>query len=338
MSTNDTEHTAPCPCGSGKLYKDCCMLRNKEGSGDNPLDGLFSDIFEALEEQEFMSKAEAETYFEHYMQEQRQKTVDDFHGLSSDQMHRFLYSPFESPDLVEFPEVSDTSAPIMRLFGMLTEAIGEKGLKTTAKGNLPRQFCRDTALAYSGEELYNYLSQIKQINMEMDFFDMHITRLTAQLAGLIRKYKGKFILTKKYRKLKEKSGLGGMYQLILKTYVRKYNWEYYMPISGVHLMQHSFLFTLYLLSLYGDEWRNIEFYQDCFLRAFPMAVELVEPLPSRNPETVIRLCFAIYSIDRFAKFMGLIDHKDEPGSARKRLTHVKKTPLLDKVVRFHLSA
>lgn len=63
-------------------------------------------------------------------------------------MHRILKVPFASPELVCIPEVLDTNptAPILRLFSLLTDAIGEQGLKPTAKGNLPRKFCREAAL------------------------------------------------------------------------------------------------------------------------------------------------------------------------------------------------
>lgn len=36
------------------------------------------------------------------------------------------------------------------LFRLLVDAIGEQGLKPTAKGNLPRALCREAALAYWG--------------------------------------------------------------------------------------------------------------------------------------------------------------------------------------------
>jgi hypothetical protein len=45
-------------------------------------------------------------------------------------MHRILAFPFESPELVTYaPLVAPgSSAPILTLFGLLAEAVGEKGL------------------------------------------------------------------------------------------------------------------------------------------------------------------------------------------------------------------
>ena len=72
-------------------------------------------------------------------QQRDRRPMDDFEGLSSEQMHRLINFPFESPEIVQFPSLlsAPPSAPIAALFGMLADAIGEDGLKPTATGNLP---------------------------------------------------------------------------------------------------------------------------------------------------------------------------------------------------------
>lgn len=57
----------------------------------------------------------------------------------------------------------------MRLFQMLVDAIGEQ------------EHARRTR--YGG------------INREEDFFDLHVVRIVAEMAKLIRRVKGKFVLT-----------------------------------------------------------------------------------------------------------------------------------------------
>ncbi|MCB1677238.1 MAG: hypothetical protein KDI16_00970 [Halioglobus sp.] len=68
-------------------------------------------------------------------------------------MHQTLNFPFASQGLIRFPKArhANPGAPILTLFELLTDAIGEQGLKSTAKGNLPR-FCREAALVYWGEQ------------------------------------------------------------------------------------------------------------------------------------------------------------------------------------------
>src|SRR3546814_19281633 len=85
---------------------------------------------------------------------QNQRPREEFHGLSPEQMHRILNQPFNSPELARFPELLNSmpAAPILQLFELLTDAIGDDGLKPTAKGNLPRNICREAAQAYWGAE------------------------------------------------------------------------------------------------------------------------------------------------------------------------------------------
>ena len=75
-------------------------------------------------------------------------------------MHRFLHFPFETPDLVTFSPCLDITpeAPILTLFSLLTDAIDDDGLKTTATGNLPRNFCREVARAFWGKGVCKILS------------------------------------------------------------------------------------------------------------------------------------------------------------------------------------
>jgi hypothetical protein len=137
-------------------------------------------------------------------------------------MYRMLNFPFTSPELARFPEVIDTApaAPILTLFSLLVEAIGEKGLKPTAKGNLPRKFCRHAALIYWGEETYGERTRFGGINREDDFPDLHITRLVAELAEMVRKYKGRFILRRDARKFLDGDGLASIYPKLFQTYLK----------------------------------------------------------------------------------------------------------------------
>lgn len=192
MKTPGTGRNDPCPCGSGKKFKHCCMGKeNSTASGHGA--GVMSELLrKALEGRQFNSLEEAQTFLHQHTQQQNRRQLDEFYGLSPEQMHQMLNFPFASPGLVRFPEVLDATpaAPILTLFQQLTDAIGEQGLKPTARGNLPRNFCREAALAYWGEQRYQEKTRYGGINCEKDFDDLHVTRLVAELAGLIRKIQG----------------------------------------------------------------------------------------------------------------------------------------------------
>ena len=220
---------------------------------------------------------------------------------------------------------------------MLLEAIGEKGLKPTAKGNLPQKFCREATLAYWGGEVYREKTRFGGINREEDFMDLHITRLTLELAGLIRKYKGKFILSRNCRALLSGKGLAELFPRVFRAYVEQFNWSYRDRYPELRFIQTAFLFTLYLLMRYGDTWRPHEFYEDSFLRAFPM---LPDELPQHQvftPEEEVRRCYTWRTLVNFVGFFGLA--AVEPVSD-KRFCHeyrVKGLPLLHASVQFQLS-
>lgn len=211
--------------------------------------GVTRPVAQCKAEQESTIK----TPIERHVQQQNQEPLDEFHGLSPEQMYRMLHFPFVSPALVRFPEVQDASptTPIMSLVGQLIDAIGESGLKPTAKGNLPQKFCRDAALAYWGEEVYRENTRYGGINREEDFIDLHVTRLVAELAGLIRKYKRKFILSRNCRTLLAQQCSAALHPQMFRAYTERFNWAYWDRYPDLRFIQTAFLFTLYLLTRYG---------------------------------------------------------------------------------------
>ncbi len=334
-----TGRNAPCPCGSGKKFKECCLEKDGLGASGRGSAGASADLHRALEDVQFTSLSEVQAFIERHTQQRNQAPVDEFHGLSPEQMHRMLHFPFASPELIRFPETLDTNpkAPILTLFSLLAETIGGQGLKPTAKGNLPRKFCREAALAYWGETAYRENTLLGSINREDDFPELHITRLVAELAGLIRKYKGRFILSRDCRALLAGEGPASIYPRLFRVYVEQFNWAYRDRYIEHRFIQASFLFTLYLLTLHGENWLPQEFYEDGFLRAFPMVLDEVPPGPVFTPEEEVRLCYTWRTLVNFVGFFGLatVDPVSEKHFCYR--CRVKSLPLLREAVQFHVS-
>ncbi len=324
----------PCPCGSGRKFKKCCLLKQEPLPFGRGAAGASDDLHQAIE-----GKAEIRAIVGQHVQEQNRSPLDEFHGLSPENMHRMLNFPLASPEVVRFPEVLDTNpiAPIAALFGMLTDAIGKKGLKPTAKGNLPRNFCREAALAYWGEEVYRENTRFGGINREEDFPDLQITRLTAELAGFIRKYKGRFILSRNCRTLVTGQGLAALYPRLLTAYVVQFNWAYRDGYPELRIIQTAFLFTLYLLTRYGDTWRSHEFYEDSFLRAFPMVLDELPHHDVFTPEEEVRLCYTWRMLVHFVGFFGLAAVEPVSDTHVCHEYRVKRLPLLHDTVQFQVS-
>lgn len=342
MTTIPPGYNDPCPCGSGRKYRHCCLLKENIAALEPGPDAgnVFADLRRELASRTFNSMDDLQDFTDNYMEQHNRAPLDDFHGLSPDQMSALLYTPFDSPRLVTFPEpiAITPEAPILTLFLMLADAIGERGLKSTVKGNLPRAFCREAAEIFRNTAEQEGLTRFDHINSETDFMELHVTRLTATAAGLVRKHHGRFKLTRKCRKLLDATGAGGIYPHLFRTYVQRYNWCYADGYPELPFIQQSFLFTLYLLRRYGVEKRPHRFYEDAYLQAFPVLLEQIKPgLYSRStPEQQLRSCYTLRALVRFAGFLGLATVENASKDIMDRDYRISSTPLLKQAVHFHL--
>lgn len=333
-----TGRNDPCPCGSGRKFKHCCLGQSKMPCSSGRGAEAFAEIRQAMEGREFDSFEELQTFVCDLNGQHNRRPIDDFHGLSPDQMYRLMHFPFDSPDLVEFPPRLGTtpSAPILSLFQVLTEAVGERGLKPTAAGNLPRKLVQEAALTYATDELQRELMRFRSIRSEDDFPDLNVTRLVAGLAGLIRKYRGRFVLSRDCRSIMAERGLAGIYPRLLQTYAWRFNWGYRDGYPDLYLIQDSFLFTLYLLGRHGEDWRSNTFYEDAFLRAFPLVLDEVPPEHYSTPEDTVRRCYSWRCLEQSAAFLGLVEIRQEPGRMLDPIFELRKLPLLDEAVIFKI--
>lgn len=336
MSALSVGRNDSCPCGSGKKFKRCCLGKESGAAPAQAAASASEALHNALKGHQFNSLEEAQAFVTRHVEMQNQRPLEEFHGLSPDQMRRIMDRPFNSPELVRFPESLDSipTAPILQLFALLADAIGEQGLKPTAKGNLPRNFCREAAQAYWGDEKYQDNTRYGGINREEDFFDLHVTRMVAELAGLIRKYRGRFILSRDCRKLLTDGGLAAIYPRLFRTYVEKFNWAYRDGYPDLHLIQSAALFTLYLLVRYGDVSRSQAFYEQAFLRAFPMLLDELPANEAFSPEEKVRSCYTWRVLVNFASFLGLATVESTSDDLLNREYRVKSLPLLGQIVQF----
>ena len=339
MKTSGIGRNDPCPCGSEKKFKHCCLGKEGRAAPNESANNASEALRRALEGRHFNSLEEAQTFATEHARQRNQRPMAEFEGLSPEQMAWMLHQPFTSVRLVLFPEVleSQPSARILHLFSLLIEAIGEKGLKPTAKGNLPRQFCRDAALAYWDEKTHQERTRFGNINREDDFLDLHVTRLVTELAGLVRKYKGKFILSRDCRRLLTEGGLAAVYPKLFKAYVEQFNWAYRDGHAELRFIQQAFLFTLYLLTRYGDTWRSQTFYEDAFLRAFPIVLNDVPPSPYCTAEEELRRCYTWRTLVDFVRFLGLAEVEKVSDDILCHEYRVKALPLLCEAVQFQIT-
>lgn len=327
---------APCPCGSGKKYKRCCLGKADNAFPGNPTQSIMMEVQDAIDGHDFTSIEELNKLTSQIANRQNQTTKKDFCGLSAEQMHCFLYSPFDSPDLITFSTQSSAQpqSRIMTLFLALVNALGDTGIKATAKGNLPLSLCKEMAQRFMEKKGYPLDLRYRSIRTELDFEELHCTRLVAVMAGLIRKYRGKFLLTKKCQQMLAAQDEGKIYFELFKTYVMQFNWGYRDGYPDIELIQMAFLFTLFLLHKYGGVAQTQSYYGDKFITAFPMVCQMMPESNYSTPEEDVRRCYSLRALERFAGLFGLIEFEGISDNILDRNHKIVKSQNLDKFVVF----
>jgi hypothetical protein len=95
-------------------------------------------------------------------------------------------------------------------------------------------------------------------------------------------------------------------------------------------VQHSFLFTLFLLTSFGDTERSQQFYEGKFITAFPMVLHSFPETSYSSTDEQARHVYFLRALDRFAAFFGLAKLVMEPGERYRSKCVVRKTALLDR--------
>lgn len=99
-------------------------------------------------------------------------------------------------------------------------------------------------------------------------------------------------------------------------------------------IQQSWLFSLWLLHCRGAEQRDLAFYEDNYLRAFPMLLDRVEGSAYESKERVINGAYASCIFHQFPVLFGLVDCiKHDPEDILSDYS-VKATPLFSRLVTF----
>lgn len=275
------------------------------------------------------------------MLSKNQATIDDFLGLSSSQVHHLLNNGDNPSDFYVISEALSTqpSAPVLYLVDAIAEAVEAtqgKGLKATATGKLPQKLCQSVFLEYRKPWLGTMIYNFAKVHKEDDFLALQVARLLMQITGLLRKTKGQFHLTQKYKKLSAKDGNKRIFSVLFKAYCFEFNWAYCDRYSDMPFVQQSALFSLYMLSAMGHVKQAESVYADTFLQAFPIAsreVEFENQYISADKET--GHCYTLRVTHRFCWFMGLVSVELPEGQNGLRSDKlIKKLPLFDELMTF----
>ncbi len=284
--------------------------------------------FESLED---LNKALA-AHFE----KMNSRAIADFQGLNPTQMHLLLQQTFQpdSPLKVKTP----TSAQLERIpFFLLTvdllKAVQAAGqVKATSKGNLPVALCKELyAKKYILHEMIE--SGITKAYKEEDYQALHAAHIVSKKAGFLRLLKGKIMLTKKAEKLLQPEHQPTLFEELLETYCKKFNWGYLDGIEDQSAAQNEMGFLMLLLSKFGDQDRKSDFYAEKCLEAFPI---LKTHLGKGYFPATVEMSHAveIRFLHHFAAWFGLATAVVVENVRYQRDQSYHKTPLMDELFRF----
>lgn len=254
-------------------------------------------------------------------------------GLSPMDMHRILYQAFEPSSPVGFrasiPAEVLEKIPLLNLVLAFLNRLKDIGeLRLTAKGNLPRKLVL---------ELYD-LGHIKQygvdegifkINKEADAIYIHQTRLLCDLSGFIKKRKNKISLTAKGKKLLNHPDKSDLLKSLFISNIHKFNLGYFDGYPESTGLQVTFGYTLYLLLKYGKEERNVSFYADKNIKAFPHLLQDFQHHWLTQEETYAS-SYKIRIFERLLVLYGLVDFREE-GQYSNRQAFTKTSDWFDAV-------
>ena len=245
-----------------------------------------------------------------YQQKINSSPLDHFDGLSPEQIHVLLYSPFASGSVLQFRKDMDVhvdKAPFFKLSEILINEIQQAGrLKLTVNGNLPVRIC---------ELLYNQ----KLINFQyMDFAGRIREEEIAYLwplkqylldAGIVKKRNNALSLTKNGEKLMKESASVRFIQ-IFNYLANRFHWcNFYELQDDGRYGQMGWAYSLVLLTKYGNHPRKSDFYSLKLIQAFER--DLWDGIHKDKSAEDYHFAYNIRFFECFANWFGLVNIERE---------------------------
>jgi len=220
-----------------------------------PIRELVNGFMEFMADQERKGPDWMIKEFARLVAEQNQRPLPELGGLSPDQadlLHTcgWWAEPFPirlEPNL-SFEQVGHTQ--FLHDVRAFLQAVEEwEGAPTTAAGNLTRAFVEHMLERLSLKPGYlAMMRQVCKVINESDIWALHIARVVCQIGKLLRKYKKRFVLTRKARELLPEDRAGALYHHLFHTMFREFNLDYISHWADVPTIQATLPYELYRIS------------------------------------------------------------------------------------------
>ena len=297
------------------------------------------ELMQALAEKQPETLEEAEAIFMEIAQKYTSEIAVDLGDYSVDQVGAVLESDWQSPNSVvqlhediptDMLEKSDFLSDACLFLGVLHE---QQGVEATEAGNLKRNLVKELSEQMRGcKHFLETRSGLKTVFNEEDVSPLDALRHVVQYAGLIRKYKGEFLLTKKGERLFSENHRGELFKELFLSFFREFDLAFF---GGEELpeIQDSIAYSFLRLKDLAVDWVSIE--SICEKLFLPGVLEL---FPQSDATGIADAPFyaELRILKPLANF-GLLElrHKrNEELPKTQEIAEVRKTPLFDAFLEF----
>jgi hypothetical protein len=299
---------------------------------------VFDEMRAAMKGQAFKSIEEAQAFADAWLGKKNVEPKSHFLGLSSEQMNRMLYRPFEeTSDIVtinrDLSNEKILEIPIVKEAVYFLRRLGElQPLKATARGNLPRAFAREIHDRFPEHPEFPFPIVSEEGDMKLSSL-----RHILDMCGWMKKRNQKFYLTQKGQ-IVNGNGFGpDDFHHLFRTYTRKFDWAYRDRYPELWIIQQAFLFSCYMLHRKAKAFINANEFSVNFLQAFPAVLKKEEKyLPSEEPYQLVQHCFYVRFVERFCEYFGLVTIQKKEKRSLQLDYLIRTTPFFDELFQWKL--
>jgi hypothetical protein len=263
--------------------------------------------------------------------------VEAFCNLSANQIHGLFYQTLEEGSPLQFKQdISDDTLnqiPLFNICEVILQIIAREGeVKLTPLGFLNKKVITEV---YSHGYIKEYAIEkgISKLTREEDSIAISSAADTILLSGLVRKLHGKLLLTKNGERLLKSENRVKLFYCIFLTFTDKFDWPSKDRFIELRACQLGWAFSLYLLMVFGQEYRNSSFYAEKYTTAFPTFKEYFYDTQFGTGHELFLRCYQLRTFERFMVWFGLVEF-DEPLSKRMIEVKYKASSLVDKLFTF----
>ncbi|MDO9508237.1 MAG: hypothetical protein Q7I97_02650 [Thermovirgaceae bacterium] len=295
-------------------------------------------VDEALRGKDPKNLKEINETLHHISQAHNEQPIEEFGGLSPNQMKSLIYFGWwkkpesillnrnlSPEELVKVPFFHNCRL----LLGLVQEA---GGVKTTTRGNLNREVVKqvfEKSIRPEGMFMSRFF-QPRVLNEE-NVTTAHFPRIVCGLAGLLKKRKGHFEITRKAENLLKNENAGELYALLFGVYFRKFDISYCDGLPEVEMIQYTFPYSIYWLS---------KFEEDEFVKAEKAAASVLHPDSIRaiasfdNSFITPEFLFVVRILEHMEAF-GLVEiRRDQESGIPVKPLSFRRTKLFDRFLTF----